>query len=369
MIHTSGFPPQLFARGGNDDPMRVSSTDLKFMRRCLTLAAKGIGHTSPNPHVGCVIAKNGKIIAEGYHHQAGLPHAEIEALKKTNFKAVGATLYCNLEPCNHHGRTPPCVDRVIASGVKRVVIAHRDPNPKVAGKSVRKMEKAGIEVIEGVCEDEARFLNRFFLKWITKGRPYVIVKVGVSADGMLVRSKVKGQNIYITSRQSLKDVHKLRSQVDAILVGSNTILADDPQLNVRGIKNARQPLRIVLDRRGRVPKTAKIFHSAGGDVWILKQSSSGLPRPLGPRNDVRQILKIIGSQNVTSLLVEGGYHVLESFFKSQSVDEVLLYISSQVISISPLPSIWPLMEKAFRRFQLSDTAFCGPDLKLTLLRK
>src|SRR3989338_7678691 len=215
------------------------------MRRCIKLALKGAGHVSPNTMVGAVIVKNDRILAEGYHRRVGGPHAEIEAPKKIGYTAhgaspLGATLYCNLEPCFHHGRTPPCVSPIIKSRIKRVVIAHRDPNPLVAGKSVRLLKKSGIRVTEGVLEKEARQLNRFFLTWMTSRRPYVILKAGVSLDGKIAGGPKK----WITSPISRRRVHQLRAQVDAVLVGKNTVLADNPRLNVRGIPGTKQPFRI-----------------------------------------------------------------------------------------------------------------------------
>lgn len=207
------------------------------MRLALKLAGKAAGQVSPNPMVGCVIVRKGKIISRGFHEKFGEAHAEINALKKINSKADGATMYVNLEPCHHFGKTPPCVDAVLASGVKRVVIAMQDPNPLTAGKSIKKLRASGIRVDVGVCEQEARFLNRFFIKYITKKMPYVIVKVAQSLDGKI--SNKPGKQFWLTGSRAKKHVQDLRSRVDAVLVGRGTVAIDDPQLSVRDKKKNR----------------------------------------------------------------------------------------------------------------------------------
>lgn len=306
------------------------------MRRCLELAAKAGGHASPNPLVGCVIVKNKKIIAEGYHHRAGLPHAEIEALKKLNFQAKGATLYCNLEPCFHEGRTPPCIHPIIKSGIKKVVLAHQDPNPLVKGKSVRLFKKMGIEVKEGVLKKEALFLNRFFVTWITQKRPYVILKAAVSLDGKISGQKQK----WITGPLARRRVHEIRSQVDAILVGVGTILADNPRLNVRGIPGAKQPIRIVLDTHHRTPSSSAIFHSKGGEVLIITSGQ----KPLS------ELLRELAENSITSLLVEGGAEVFHSFLRQNLVDEIQLFMNPQIIGSQgkTFPSSPEELKKSFK---------------------
>ncbi len=332
------------------------SLHAKFMQRCLDLARKGRGQTSPNPMVGAVIIKNGRILSEGYHHQAGLPHAEINALKKLNFQAKGFTLYCNLEPCFHYGRTPPCVEKVVQSGIRHVVIAHRDPNPLVSGKSVKYLKNNGIKVTEGVLEKEARLLNRTFLTWITQNRPYIILKAAMSLDGKMSNPPLppffkggrtrKGRGgFWITNSQSRKRVHEIRSQVDAILVGVNTVLADNPSLNVRGIKGARQPLRIILDSHLRTPLNAKLFSSVGGAVILATatKNTSNKSRikkyeKLGalvvPIKSLPDLLKILAQWEVTSLLVEGGPTVLKSFEDQKLWDEVDLFVAPKIIGVS-----------------------------------
>ncbi|MBI2339403.1 MAG: bifunctional diaminohydroxyphosphoribosylaminopyrimidine deaminase/5-amino-6-(5-phosphoribosylamino)uracil reductase RibD [Deltaproteobacteria bacterium] len=329
------------------------------MSRCLQLAQKAAGHTSPNPLVGAVIVKNGKLLAGGYHHKAGLPHAEIEALKKISFRAEGATLYCNLEPCFHHGRTPPCVHPIIKSGIKRVVIAHRDPNPLVAGRSVRLLKKSGIQVTEGVLEKEARHLNRFFLTWVTKKRPYVILKAGVSLDG-----KIAGGKKWITSPPSRRRVHQLRSQVDAILVGAHTIRTDNPRLNVRGIKGAKQPLRIILGSRRQIPVNARIF--AGIQPCPPENLDSrlrGNDRLMFFRGALPTLMRKLARRNVTSILVEGGAKVFASFIKNSLCDELILFIAPKILGPSALDVFPPSLLKKFP-FKISSITPSGPDLEV-----
>lgn len=291
------------------------------MSLVLKLARKGEGRTSPNPMVGAVIVKNGKILATGFHRQAGLPHAEIEALKKLKFKAPGATLYCTLEPCAHHGRTPPCVDRVIASGITRVVASHPDPNPKVAGRSIQKLKQAGLQVKVGVLRKEAEYLNRFFITWITKKRPYIILKAAISRDGKIAPDpalRKKREPYWLTGPKARREVHQLRSKVDAILVGSGTVIADDPQLTVRGRGPVRQPLRIILGRRHHIPKNSQIF-GPGGPLLITH-----------PKN-LRLFLKKLAQKEITSILVEGGAKIYRSFLKLGFCDELIFFQSPKTL--------------------------------------
>ena len=291
------------------------------MSLALKLAQKGEGKTSPNPMVGAVIVRNGKILSTGYHRRAGLPHAEIEALKKIRFKAEGATLYCNLEPCAHTGRTPPCVDAVIRSGISRVVVAHEDPNPKVHGRSIGKMKKGGLQVKLGVLQKEAEYLNRFFITWITKKRPHIILKAAISRDGKIApdpKLRKKRRPFWLTGPRARLQVHELRSGVDAILVGSGTVLADDPRLTVRMKKGVYQPLRIVLGNRRRIPRNSRIF-GPGGRLVIAR------PRRLGA------FLRELAKKGVSSILVEGGAKVFESFLKAGFCDEIILFVSPKIL--------------------------------------
>lgn len=320
------------------------------MARCLKLAFSKAGHTSPNPMVGAVIVRDGKIIATGAHDGPGKPHAEIVALQKIKFKAEGATLYCNLEPCFHHGRTPPCVHEVIRSGVKRVVIGQQDPNPKVNGRSIRLLRKSGIQVTVGVLEKDCRRLNRAFIKWITTGLPYVIAKLAVSTDGKITLPGKKTG--WLTNAASRRRVHEMRSQVDAIITGIGTILADDPQLNVRGIKHAHQPRRLILDSKGRVPASAKIFSSKGGPVEVVKNQ------------ELTPILQKLGREGVLSVLVEAGARVFASFVNAGLVDEIVLFVAPRVCGPTALDGFKAIRSKA--RYRLVEVVKRQGDLEIVL---
>jgi diaminohydroxyphosphoribosylaminopyrimidine deaminase / 5-amino-6-(5-phosphoribosylamino)uracil reductase len=294
--------------------------DEKFMRAALREAKKGVGFTSPNPAVGAVIVSRGKIVARGWHHRAGLPHAEIEALEKVR-NARGATLYVTLEPCSTHGRTPPCVDAIIGAGIARVVIGTMDPNPAHAGRAVKILKKAGIEVTAGVLENECRELNKAFNKWIVTKTPYVIAKAGMSLDGCITRPPGEGR--WITSPASLADAHRIRAQVDAILIGAETLRADNPRLTVRGVRGAvgtKQPWRVVLTRGGKLPPGAHVFSDAQKNRTLVFKN-----KPL------REVLRELGKRGVTSVLIEGGAKVLGDAFNLRLVDEVVFYIAPLVI--------------------------------------
>ncbi|MGB8354342.1 MAG: bifunctional diaminohydroxyphosphoribosylaminopyrimidine deaminase/5-amino-6-(5-phosphoribosylamino)uracil reductase RibD [Chthoniobacteraceae bacterium] len=294
-----------------------AAEDEKFMRAALRAAEKGIGHTSPNPAVGALIVSKGKAVATGWHRRAGLPHAEIEALKKTG-SAKGATLYVTLEPCSTHGRTPPCVDAIIAAGIKHVVIGTIDPNPAHAGRAVRILKKAGITVQTGILGEECRALNNAFNKWIVSGMPWVIAKAGMSLDGRI--SRQPGGSQWITSPASRAHAQKLRARVDAILIGAETLRADNPHLTVRGIRGAKQPWRIVLTRSGNLPPDAHLFTDAHKDKTLVYKNKS-----------LRAVLRDLGKKQITSVLIEGGGNVLGQAFDQKLVDEVQFYIAPLLI--------------------------------------
>lgn len=317
--------------------------DMRFMRRALGLAEKGLGCVSPNPMVGAVIIKDGRILAKGFHRKLGGSHAEIEALRKLRFMARGATLYCNLEPCCHHGRTPPCVDAVIRSGVHHVVIAQKDLNPQVAGRSIAMLRKAGIRVTTGVLRNEALFLNRVFNTWMSQRRPYIIIKVAMTLDGKIARKGTpRGKIRWITHEASRKCVHVLRSQVDAVLVGIGTVLKDNPRLNVRGIRGARQPKRVVLDSRLRTPVGSRLLQSRGGEVIIATRSPSKNKAPYfkgqatiwdfpsSRRIPLKLLLRQLAASGVSSILIEGGQEIFASFIKAGLYDEIIFFISPQI---------------------------------------
>lgn len=319
-----------------------TTQDKKFMLKALRLARKGKRSVEPNPMVGCVIVRDGKIIATGYHKHFGCDHAEIDALRKIHFKAEGATLYVTLEPCHHFGKTPPCVDAVLRSGVRRVVIAMQDPNVKTRGKSIRKLKRAGCKVKVGVCGREAEALNQNFVFAMRHQRPYVIFKTAESANGMI--SAGMGLQTAITGSLAQKYVHRLRASVDAVLVGSNTVRVDDPQLNVRGIRCARQPSRVILDSKLSVDIQSKLFSSTGGMVILcttlserharvrefrkrgvavlcLKSKSKSNHVPL------LQMLKGLQIMGIHSILVEGGAKVFTTFARANLMDEWHRFVS------------------------------------------
>ena len=323
--------------------IRFSLQDERLMQRALALARRGLGKTSPNPVVGAVLVRKGRVLAEGWHKRSGGPHAEIFALR--GVKARGATLYVTMEPCSTWGKTPPCTEAIIAAGVKRVVVAALDPNPKHNGRGLKILRRAGIRIESGLLAQEAVAMNEAFNKWITTGMPFVIAKAAMSLDGKIATRT--GDSKWITSEMARRQSHKLRSYVDAIMVGANTVIRDDPQLTLRHGVRGRQPLRVVVDARGRTPMKAKLFtdaHRKGTIVLTTNLSSARWRRCLvllgidivvvnhkKGRVDLPATLKKLGKRNVTSLLVEGGGELLGSFFDAQLVDKVALFYAPMVI--------------------------------------
>ncbi len=290
--------------------------DERFMRLALREARRGLGQTSPNPAVGAVIVRGGRIIARGFHQRAGLPHAEIEAIRalKKPELARGATLYVTLEPCSTHGRTPPCVEAIIGAGFARVVIGAIDPNPAHAGRGVGLLRAAKIAVTAGVLEVECRELNAAFNHWIVTKMPLVIAKAGMSLDGRLTRPPGEGQ--WLTSAASRADAQQLRAQVDAILIGAGTLRADNPRLTVRGLPGARQPWRVILTRSGKLPKDAHVFTDAHRARTLVYRGQS-----------LRAVLRDLGKKQITSVLIEGGGEVLGEAFDRRLVQRVQFYVA------------------------------------------
>ena len=325
---------------------KMKNIDEKYMRMALRLAAKSKGRTSPNPMVGAVVVKNGTVLSRGYHKKAGEPHAEAIALTKAGRKANGATLYVTLEPCSHtNKRTPPCTPLVLQSGVKRVVVAMIDPNPRVSGGGIKALRKAGVEVVTGVLADEARTLNEAFIKHITTGLPFVTLKIAQTLDGKIATAA--GESKWITSAPAREEGHRLRNSNDAILVGVNTVLKDDPALTTR-VPGGRDPIRVIVDTRLRTPLTAKVITQqspaktciatietmpkdklvqlldAGAEILIAKESKGQV--------DLRSLLKMLGSHGVTSLLIEGGAEINASALRSGIVDKVVLFIAPMLMA-------------------------------------
>ena len=289
--------------------------DEKFMRLALREARRGIGSTSPNPAVGAVIVRSGRVIAKGWHKRAGQPHAEVEALRalKNPAAAKGATIYITLEPCCTHGRTPPCTEALIAAGFARVVLGATDPNPAHAGRAVPILKKAGIRVTCGILAAECEALNVAFNKWVATGMPFVIAKAGMSLDGRLSRPPGEGQ--WLTSERSRADAMRLRASVDAILIGAGTLRTDNPRLTLRGVAG-RQPLRVVITRSGRIPNDAHLFTDAHSAHTLVYRGKS-----------LRAVLRDLARRGCTSVLIEGGGELLGSAFDARLVDRVQFYIA------------------------------------------
>jgi diaminohydroxyphosphoribosylaminopyrimidine deaminase/5-amino-6-(5-phosphoribosylamino)uracil reductase len=305
------------------------------MARALALAANGLYTTTPNPRVGCVIVKDGEVIGEGWHERAGGPHAEINALaqaKAHGHNARGATLYSTLEPCNHVGRTGPCAEAVIAAGVTRVVVAMTDPNTEAEGGAAR-MRAAGIAVDVGVCENDARELNIGFVSRVTRGRPWARLKAAASLDGRTALES--GASQWITGEAARADGHRLRARACAILTGIGTVRRDDPQLTVRGVSTPRQPRRIVVDRAGETPPSARVL--ADGDAWVVTAGSRNPEWPAGTevltfpdadrRIDLGALMRELGSRGINELHVEAGAKLNGALFAAGLVDEVVVYLA------------------------------------------
>ncbi|HDH96868.1 MAG TPA: bifunctional diaminohydroxyphosphoribosylaminopyrimidine deaminase/5-amino-6-(5-phosphoribosylamino)uracil reductase RibD, partial [Proteobacteria bacterium] len=262
----------------------------RFMREAIRLARKARGRTRPNPQVGAVVVRRGEIVGRGYHRKAGLPHAEVEAIRDAGGLAKGSDLYVTLEPCVHHGRTPPCVDAIIAAGIRKVYVGTLDPNPVVNGRGVRKLRRAGVEVETGLLADECRALNEGYNVWIAHGRPHIALKVAASIDGSI--ADFKGNSRWITSEESRRLVHRMRAMSDAVLVGIGTVLKDDPLLTARGVSTPKgQPLRVVLDSRLRTPARARVLNGDARTLLVCS-SKSAAARMRGRYGDGVEILQI-----------------------------------------------------------------------------
>ena len=313
------------------------------MRQALQLARRGIGQTSPNPAVGAVLVRAGKVIGHGWHKHAGGSHAEIFALAGKQTR--GATLYVTLEPCCTHGRTPPCTDAIIAAGIRRVVVATRDPNPQHNGRGLAVLRRAGIRCDTSLLTNEATSLNSAFNKWITTGEPLVIAKAALSLDGKMTTRT--GDSKWITSELARREAHKLRSHADAIMVGAGTVIADNPSLTLRHGVSGRQPWRVVMDARGRCPRTANLFNDAHRHrtivctttlspvAWrngLALTGSTVLVFPAKNRRvNLPAMLAELGRMEITSVLVEGGSELLGAFFETGLVDQVAFFFAPKII--------------------------------------
>ena len=318
-------------------------TDETFMREALRAARNAVGRTSPNPLVGAVVVRDGRIISMGWHRQVGTPHAEIHALNMAGELACGSTLYVTLEPCSHFGRTPPCVDAIIKAGIKRVVAAMSDPNPKVAGRGFARLRDAGIDVTVGVLENEARRLNEVFLKWITTGMPFVMLKTAMTLDGKIATST--GQLKWITSESARRRVHEWRNIFDGIMVGIGTVLADNPSLTTRLEIGSRNPIRIIVDSKARTPVDYNVVVDGQAKTIIAvserapqKNIDALIERGVeiikvgdGDRVDLRLLMKELAAREITSVMVEGGGTLNFSLLQCGLVDKINAFIAPKIL--------------------------------------
>lgn len=354
-----------------------SAVDHEFMARALKLAERGLFSTTPNPRVGCVLVKDGIVVGEGWHQRAGEAHAEVHALREAGELAAGATAYVTLEPCSHHGRTPPCCEALLAAGVKRVVAAMQDPNPMVAGQGIAWLCDAGVDAVCGLMEAEAQELNIGFVSRMTRGRPWVRLKAAASLDG---RTALKnGASQWITGPDARLDGHRWRARACAILTGIGTVRDDDPQLNVRGVDTARQPLRVVIDSRLEISPDARVLQ--GGRTLIVAAVDNPLqanvmeavgaeviclPNPEG-KVDLPAVLRELAKRGVNELHVEAGFKLNGSLLREGLVDELLLYLAPSVIGdaaqgLFNLPELESLAEK--KQLQWRDLRQIGSDLRV-----
>ena len=356
---------------------RFSVADHAHMARALQLAAKGLYTTTPNPRVGCVIVKDGHVIGEGWHQRAGTPHAEIHALKAAGNAARGATAYVTLEPCSHHGRTPPCAEALVQAGVARVVAAMSDPNPLVAGGGISMLTLAGIQAEVGLMENEARALNPGFISRMTRQRPWVRLKTASTLDGKTALAN--GASQWITGEAARADVQKLRARACAILTGSGTVLADNPRMNVRDFDIGRQPLKVIVDSTLRTPVDAAILpaliachHAEPAARAALEQVGAEvveLPGTEG-RVDLAALLTLLSQRGINELHAEAGAALNGALLAAGLVDEWVAYMAPMAVGNDArgLFAHHPLTQLAdAAQFRLSDVRQIGDDLRLTLL--
>ena len=359
--------------------MTFSASDHVFMARALQLAAHGLFTTTPNPRVGCVIVNNGRIVGEGWHQRAGAPHAEVHALQAAGPAARGAIAYVTLEPCSHHGRTPPCAEALIQAGVVRVVSAMADPNPLVAGGGIDMLTLAGIQAEIGLLKKEARALNPGFISRMTRQRPWVRLKTAATLDGKTALAN--GQSQWITGEAARADVQRLRARACAILTGSGTVLADNPRMTVRDFDIGRQPLRVIVDSALRTPTDAAILpaliacHHADPAVrTALEQAGAEVVELPGAdgRVDLAALLMLLSQRGINELHIEAGTVLNGAWLAAGLVDEWVAYMAPMAVGddargLFTQPPLATLAEAA--RFRIADVRQIGDDLRLTLLPK
>ncbi|POT98067.1 MULTISPECIES: bifunctional diaminohydroxyphosphoribosylaminopyrimidine deaminase/5-amino-6-(5-phosphoribosylamino)uracil reductase RibD [Enterobacteriaceae] len=371
------------------DDKQDNKQDELYMARALKLAQRGRYTTHPNPNVGCVIVKNGEIVGEGFHFRAGEPHAEVHALRMAGDRARGATAYVTLEPCSHHGRTPPCCEALINAGVARVVAAMQDPNPQVAGRGLYRLSQEGIEVSHGLMMSEAERLNRGFLKRMRTGFPWIQLKLGASLDGRTAMAN--GESQWITSPEARRDVQRLRAQSHAILTSSATVLADDPALTVRWDElgadtqarysqaDVRQPVRIVVDSQNRVTPTHRLVQQPG-ETWFARTRADERQWPDGVRSilvpehnghlDLVSLMMLLGREQINSIWVEAGAQMAGALLQAGLVDELIVYLAPKLLGseargLCVLPGLESLAAAPALKF--TEIRQVGPDLCLHLI--
>ena len=361
-------------------------SDESYIKLAIEIAKKGVGSVSPNPLVGCVIVKNDRIISAGYHEKFGENHAEINAIEKAREVLEGATLYTNLEPCSHFGKTPPCVDKIIEQKIKKVVIGTNDMNPMVSGSGIRKLKSAGIDVKVGVMENECIELNRFFFKYITEKIPYITLKAAQTLDGKIADKS--GDSKWISSIDSRRFVHQLRASYDAVMVGYGTVKSDDPKLTVR-LAEGRNPRRIILDTNLDVNSKYKLLlNNKDGKLIVLTSKKSiekkGKVKKLLSNNaeiiyvkedpngrlNLKSALKELAKINISSILVEGGKELFTSFIKKNLYDDIMLFITPKLIGcgISFLGNINKQNIRNALKLRVRNTEKIGDDLLIELIK-
>lgn len=355
--------------------------DRVFMERAIELSMNGVGYVNPNPLVGAVIVKNGKIIGEGYHEFYGGPHAEVNAFKNAVEDVKGAAMYVTLEPCSHYGKTPPCADEIVRRGISRVVVGMKDPNPFVAGRGIDILKNAGIRVSVGVCEEKVKKINEIFIKYITTGRPFCILKTAMTLDGKI--ASVTGDSKWISSEESREFVHRLRHRTSGIMAGIGTVLKDDPMLNTRlnDIKPS-DPTRIIVDSTARIPLTARVLNMESSAKTIIaatdradrakldKISALGAEIIITPEKDNRVDLNFLmtelGKRGIDSILLEGGGELNFSALKNGVVDKIISFIAPKIIGgvLSKTPVGGAGIEKMKDALKVKDIDVCkfGEDI-------
>ncbi len=354
-----------------------SPADQQHMAEALRLAEKGLFTATPNPRVGCVIVRDGETVGTGWHEKAGGPHAEVVALRAAGARARGATAYVSLEPCSHHGRTPPCVDALIEAGIARVIAAMQDPNSRVAGGGFAALRAAGIRVESGLMQDEARALNIGFVARMSRGRPWLRMKIAASLDGRTALAN--GRSQWITGPEARRDGHAWRARACAVLTGIGTVRDDDPQLNVREVETPRQPLKVVVDSRLQLPPSAKLLQSGPVLVAAAVEDKAAiaalrdkgaevvvLPNARG-KVELTELMRELARRELNEVHAEAGYKLNGSLLAAGLVDELLIYLAPSILgdgacAMFSLPELTDLAQK--RLVQFADVQTIGSDLRI-----